>query len=87
MEEMTTADLIQPGDIIKCICEQGCNKPDSCYGNFCKANPCDSTPQGTWEKVLHISTQPSINAVWFYFSLTNNKEFGVWGKNLVIKNI
>lgn len=84
MEEFTTADLVRPGDIIKCICEQGCIKPDTCQ-NFCPKNACDPTPQGTWEKVLTVAIQPATNSDWFYFGLTNNKEFGVWGKNLIIR--
>jgi hypothetical protein len=85
MEEFVTADLLKPGDIIKCICEQGCVKPDTCQQMHCKNDPCNTTPQGTWEKVLHVAIQPATNSDWFYFTLTHNKEFGTWGKNLVIR--
>ena len=85
MEIFTTADQVQPGDIIKCICEQGCVKPDKCPMNCVTNNPCNNPPQGTWEKVLNIAIQPATNSDWFYFDLTNNKQFGTWGKNLVIK--
>lgn len=85
MEEFTTADLVRTGDIIKCICEQGCVKPDTCQQMHCANDPCNTTPQGTWEKVLHVAVQPATNSDWLYFSLTHNKEFGTWGKNLVIR--
>jgi len=85
-EEYTTADQIKLGDTIKCICEQGCYKADTCV-NYCKPNPCDPKPQGTWEKILEIALQPATNNTWFYFSLTNNKQFGLWGQQLVIRYI
>lgn len=83
MEQFTTADQIRLGDIIKCVCEQGCAKPDTCP-YYCKPNPCNPNPF-TWEKVLEISLQPATNNTWFYFGLTNNKQFGVWGRSLIIR--
>ncbi len=85
MEEFTIAALVKPGDIIKCICEQGCVKPDSCAQMHCNKDVCNNTPVSTWEKVINIRIQPATNSDWFYFDLTNNKQFGTWGKNLIIK--
>jgi len=84
MEEIVGAELIQVGDLIKCICEAGCIKPDGCQ-NFCKKNPCDTSNEGTWEKVLRIQYQPSVQFTWIYFTLTHNKEFGVWSKQAIIR--
>ncbi len=84
MEEITTADQIQLGDIIKCICEQGCIKPDTCQ-HSCPKDVCNPTPQGTWEKVLEIAIIPSVCNKWFYFKLTHNKEFGAWSKACIIR--
>lgn len=84
MESFSTADQIKPGDIIKCICEQGCIKPDGCQ-NHCKTNVCTNTPEQSWEKVLHIHRQPAVLNTWIYFSLTHDKQFGVWANTLIIK--
>ncbi len=84
-QEYTTADQIRLGDIIRCVCEQGCSKPTACY-NDCPANPCNPNPQ-TWEQVLEIALQPATNNTWFYFSLTHDKQFGVWGRSLVIRYV
>lgn len=85
METFTTADSVKVGDIIQCVCEQGCKKAGSCQ-NFCqKGNSCNTAPQGTWEKVLHIHYQPALQNNWIYFNLTNNREFGAWSKTEIIK--
>lgn len=86
MEEFITANLVQLGNIINCVCEQGCFKAGQCQ-NYCKKNACDTTPEGTWEKVLVIHRQPALQDDWVYFTLTNNKEFGAWGNSLVIRFI
>jgi len=81
--ETVPADLINVGDIIQCICEQGCTRPGQCQ-QHCNKNTCNPI-QGTWEKVLRIDYQPSVQFTWLYFTLTHNKEFGVWSKQAIVR--
>lgn len=97
MEETVPAYQIAVGDIIKCICQQGCVRPDQCQNPCpssctgtgiscgCISTNCGNAPKGKWERVLRIQAQPSVQYNWIHFSLTHDKGFGVWDSQAIIR--
>jgi len=82
METVVPAKQIQIGDIIQCICAQGCIKPESCVMH-CNNNLCN--PQIPLERVTLIRTQATARQTWIYFTLTNNKRWGTWADSAVTR--
>lgn len=86
MEEFIVADAVQVGDVIKCVCSQGCIRPFECQTAVCATNTCANLI--IWETVIDILYQPiPTGPIWIYFYLTHDKVFGAWNKALLTKLI